>query len=130
MNIGTLNAEQRKAIAVLAFQMMVADHSAASAEHARVNWLERELGVLGTIAPNEYFAEPATDLFPDRPTRLLVMAELFLVALADGHRHPNENEMLRRLCQAFELSETTVADLLAWAATPADRRAELRACVL
>lgn len=129
MDVTTLNVEQRKAIAVLAFQMMVADHSAVPAEHARVDWLEQELQVAGQIEPAQYYVEPAADLFPDRASQQLVIGELFLVALADGHRHPNENVLLQRLSDAFGLSGQTMTDLLAWASLPQAERPPLSASV-
>jgi uncharacterized tellurite resistance protein B-like protein len=120
-----MTIEQHKALAVFAFQMMVADHSVAPPEQVRVDWLEQELGVAGQIAAGDYFAEPSLTLFPDTASRLALMAELFVVALADGHRHPNENSLLKRLAGEFDFSWKVLADLLMWASTPAESRPPL-----
>lgn len=125
MKTSEMTVEQHKALAVFAFQMMVADHSAAPPEQVRVDWLERELGVDGKIQPGEYFVEPSLALFPDTSSRLLLLGELFIVALADGHRHPNENSLLKRLAGEFDFSWKVLADLLMWASTPADSRPPL-----
>jgi len=122
MDTEEMTVEQHKALAVFAFQMMVADHSVATPEQVRVDWLEQQLGVVGHIAPGEYFVEPSLALFPDSKSRLRLLAELFVVALADGHRHPNENSLLKRLADEFGFSWKVLADLLMWASTPADRR--------
>lgn len=128
MSVKNLSVEQRKAIAVLAFHMMVADHEAVAVEHARVDWLEHELGVEGTIGPNEYFSEPPLSLFGDRQSQLLVMAELFLVAVADGRHHPNEKGFLIRLGNTFGLSSKSMTNLLNWATTPKADRPALDNC--
>jgi uncharacterized tellurite resistance protein B-like protein len=117
-----LTLEQRKAIAIFAFQMMVADHTAVQSEHRRVDWLERQLGVDGAIVSADYFAEPDTALFPDTRSQLLLIAELYLVALADGHEHPDENALLRRLIDRFKLPAMALTALQTWAGLPSDAR--------
>lgn len=122
MNVEDLSVAQRRALAIFAFQMMVVDHSAAPREQQRVDWLERELGVQGAISPSEYLVEPSLDLFPDARSRLLLLAELYVVAVADGYRHPDEHALLKRLAASFELSRKTLDDLAAWASQPAESR--------
>lgn len=122
MDVEDLNFDQRKALAVFAFQMMVADHSVALPEEIRVDWLESELGVAGKIDAGDYFVEPSLALFSDPCSRLLLMGELFVVALADGKRHPNEHALLKRLAAEFGYSWKAMADLLVWATLPAGDR--------
>lgn len=129
MDAKDLSVEQRKALAVFAFQMMVADHSAAPPEELRVDWLERELGVAGQIGAGDYFTEPPLELFPDTKSRLLLLGELFVVALADGHRHPNEHAVLKRLASQFDFSWKVLADLLVWASAPAERRPPVHSAI-
>lgn len=129
MDAMDLTVEQRKALAVFAFQMMVADHSAAPPEEVRVDWLERELEVVGQIDAGEYFAEPSLDLFPDARSRLLLLGELFVVALADGHRHPDEHALLKRLASQFDFSWKVLADLLVWASAPAGERPPVHSAI-
>ncbi|CAA7616560.1 TerB family tellurite resistance protein [Magnetospirillum sp. UT-4] len=129
MELKDLSTDQRKALAVFAVQMMVADHSAAAAESQRIDWLEQELGVTGAIAAADYFIEPPLSLFPDRAARLLLLGELYVVALADGRRHPNENDVLKRLAASFGFGAPVLADLLAWAESPAASRPPVETAV-
>lgn len=125
MNSNELTMDQRKAIAVFAFHMMVADHKAVQAEIRRVDWLEKALGVEGAIAPADYFAEPDLALFSDTRSRVALLAELYLVALADGYEHPDEHALLKRLIKTFMLPSLTMSSLNEWAHLPAASRPPL-----
>jgi len=122
MELSDLSLDQRKAVAVYAFQMMVADHTAVQAENRHVDWLERELDVLGTIAAHDYFTEPDAALFTDLPSRRLLLCQLMLVALADNHEHPDENALMRRLVEQFGWPAGCLRIFREWAETPPQSR--------
>lgn len=115
----TMTNEQRKALVVMAFQMMVADHEVAAPEQVLLKHLETEMHVEGHIAPAELVAAPDYRLFAGQAERAYVLGRLVAVALADGRRHINENETLRRAVSAFGFGRDDLDTVIAWAGHPA-----------
>jgi uncharacterized tellurite resistance protein B-like protein len=110
MFVQHLNPEQRRALVILAYYVMVADHKVTPEEEALIDALEHELNI-SPVDPGEMLVEPVFALFTDRQAKLALMLKLTAVAHVDRVLHPAEAAQLQDYGARLNLSAEDMADI-------------------
>ena len=97
MFLKLLNQDQREALFVLAQQMIVADGIVAEQEMAYLDRLYWETNGLGQAPIADVHREVDLTVFASERSRLVVGAELLIIAVVDGEYHPAEAEFANRI---------------------------------
>jgi uncharacterized tellurite resistance protein B-like protein len=110
-----LTADQRRALIVLARQVIDADRRLAIQEVERLDRLYVEAGLTpeGTASPRA--AGDLNLLFPSERARTVVLLELLLVAHADGVLDEREVAAIRAIAAQMGLDAGTWSGALDWA---------------
>jgi len=104
MFLKLLNQEQREALFVLAQQMIVADGIVAEQE---MNYLDRlfwESSGYGQAPTSDLDREVDLSVFADTNAKLIVGAELLIIAVVDGEYHPAEAAFANKVIEQFNLT--------------------------
>ncbi|MGE5505446.1 MAG: hypothetical protein ACM31L_13575 [Actinomycetota bacterium] len=113
MYIQYLDKDQRQALVILTYYVMVADHKVTAEEEALIDALEHELGI-EPVHPGEMLVEPAFTLFRDRRSKMALMLKLSAVAHVDRQFHPSERAMLESCGERLGLSAEDVQEVIKW----------------
>ena len=115
MFLDELSPEQRRAVLVLARQVIAADRRLAIQEVERLDRLYVESGLEpeGSDAPTQ--VGDLNHVFPDARTRVVAIIELLLMAYADGEFAQTELAAVRDLAARMELDAGLWESVLDWA---------------
>ncbi|MFN3597865.1 MAG: TerB family tellurite resistance protein [Rubricoccaceae bacterium] len=126
MFVSELSAPQRRALLVLARQVIDADRRLTLGEVERLDRLYAEAGLPPEGAGAPSAAGDLNLLFPDARTRAVVVLELLLVGYADGTLAAAEARAIGRIAAQLGLSADEHDRLVSWAARHAALMTEAR----
>lgn len=127
MFLNELSPEQRRALHVLARQIIDADERLTLREVERLDEIYEESGLGAETASAPSGAGDLNLLFPTARERSVVVVELLLVAYADGHLHPREEAAIQRIAARLQLDQGLWSHILDWARRHAALAAEASA---
>lgn len=110
-----LDPVQKKALAVLAYQLSVADGTVTPEEDVSVDGIIAELALDVEVSPGELFEKIDPAVFDSKRARNTAMLELLCLAYADHKFHPDESTMMRDLARNFGINDQTYAAMEDWA---------------
>ena len=124
MFLNELSPEQRRALHVLARQIIDADQRLALKEVERLDEIYQESGIGTETASAPNAAGDLNLLFPTSRERAVVVIELLLVAYSDGHLHPREESAIQRVAARLQMDQGLWTNVLDWARRHASLAAE------
>ena len=127
MFLNELSPEQRRALHVLARQIIDADDRLTLLEVERLDEIYEESGVGPERASAPNAAGDLNLLFPTERTRSVVVLELLLVAYADGHLHSREESAIQQIAARLQIDQELWSNIRDWAGRYAELAREARA---
>lgn len=127
MFLNELSPEQRRALHVLARQVIDADDRLTLLEVERLDEIYEESGVGPEMASAPNAAGDLNLLFPTERTRSVVVLELLLVAYADGRLHPREEAAIQQIAARLQIDQGLWSHIHDWAGRYAELAREARA---
>ncbi|MEM1057501.1 MAG: TerB family tellurite resistance protein [Bacteroidota bacterium] len=127
MFLNELSPEQRRALHVLARQIIDADERLTLQEVERLDEIYEESGIGAETAAAPNAAGDLNLLFPTPRDRAVVVIELLLVAYADGQLHPREEATVQRVAAQLHMDQGLWTNVLDWARRYAALASEARA---
>ena len=115
MFLHELSPEQRRAVLVLARQIIDADRRLAIQEVERLDELYAESGLGTETAGAPGAVGDLNILFPTTRSRVVVILDLLLIGYADGELAPAEFAALRDLAAQMEMDAGVWETALEWA---------------
>lgn len=115
MFLNLLNDDQKSTFLGIALKLVRADGRIVDEEFSLMSAVQTELG--WDVQPDAWTLDhvEALEKFNEPRTRMVVMMELYLLAVCDGALPPEELEIFDVLARAFEMDDETQADALTWA---------------
>ncbi|HLT48772.1 MAG TPA: TerB family tellurite resistance protein [Rubricoccaceae bacterium] len=127
MFLSELTAEQKRALLVLARQVIAADERLAFQELERLEALYHEADLPPETPDAPDVVADLNYMFPSARARAVVVLELLMVALADASVDRRELRAVRAIAEAMEVSEADWEAMRDWAGRYAALVAEARA---
>jgi hypothetical protein len=115
MFLSELTAEQKRALLVLARQIIAADERLALQELERLEALYHEAGLPPEPPSAPDVVGDLNYMFPSARARAVVALELLLVALADASVDQREVGAVRAIAEAMEVDAAAWAAMRDWA---------------
>lgn len=115
MYLNLMTDDQKAVFLGMALKMVRADGRVVEEEYSMMSALQNELGwdiqpVAWTLDDKEALA-----VFDSKRARMVVLLELYLLAVCDGALPPEEIEIFRSISKAFGFSGDDCRDVLMWA---------------
>ncbi len=110
-----LTAEQKKALLVLAYHMVIADDHVSDEESALLDELKHDLGVNVVVTPQELFERPSAAVFDSRESKMTALVQILSLAFADNRFPPSESEMVRDFTRELRIPAKEMPSIEAWA---------------
>lgn len=127
MFLNELSPEQRRALHVLARQVIDADQRLTLPEVERLDEIYQESGIGTEHADAPNAAGDLNLLFPTSRERAVVVIELMQVAYADGQLHPREEAAVQRIAAQLQIDQGLWTNIMDWAQRHAALAAEASA---
>ncbi|MGB0683174.1 MAG: hypothetical protein ACPGOV_10720 [Magnetovibrionaceae bacterium] len=115
MFLNLLNEDQKATFLGIALKLVRADGRIVDEEFSLMSAVQTELG--WDVQPDVWALDQLDTLeqFDDRRSRMVVMMELYLLAVCDGALPPEEVEIFDVLARSFGMDDETQAEALNWA---------------
>lgn len=114
MWLSRLNYDQQKAMLCLAHNVIVSDGLLDPNEEGMLEAFRREMGIGSSFEVVYLELDGVEDIFPDRQSRLIVLANLCKLSYADGAFEIEEECLINEIRKAFDVSEGHFAMLENW----------------
>ena len=122
MNLRYLNAQQRKALSILAFHMAMADGIVTDSENAMMADIKAELGVDEEITPMELMERPSLEVFDNPRAKATALLQLLTLAFVDNKFPSSESEVVAELSAELGIEGTELERFKDWARNNVDLR--------
>ena len=115
MFLRNLDDDQKRALWVIAYHLVVADHSVSHSEGELLDELTNGLRTQMPLSPQQLMEKPQLAVFNSRNSRVAVMLEILTVALGDNMFPAAESAMVKKLAHDLGFSDKEFADMKIWA---------------
>ncbi|MGB0684191.1 MAG: hypothetical protein ACPGOV_15920 [Magnetovibrionaceae bacterium] len=118
MYLNLLNQEQKALFLGVASQLARADGIVVSEESSVISALQTELGWdVKAVTWTQNDLGSLKEVFAEKRAQVVMLMELYLLALCDGHLPPEELEIFDILAKVFGFSDADCEATLSWART-------------
>ncbi len=115
MFLRILNDDQKRALWVIAYHLVVSDHSVSIKEGDLMDELTNGLRTEIPVSPQQLLEKPSLDAFDSREPRVAAMLEILTIALGDNMFPNPESALVANLASDFGFDATEFAAMRAWA---------------
>lgn len=114
MFLRTLNDNQKRNLLVLAYHLVLADHSVSQKEGALLDELRMGLRTDLPVSPQQLHERPTLDVFDSRQVRVAVLLEILTLAYGDNAVPDAESDMIAELAADLGFSNDEFAAMKSW----------------
>lgn len=114
MFLRVLNDDQKRALWVLAYHLVLADHTVSDEESKLMDELTNGLRTKIPLSPQQLMEEPSLDAFDTREARVAVFLEILTLSFADNMFPNAETEMVAKLASDLGFSDGEFAEMKIW----------------
>ncbi len=115
MFLRTLNDDQKRALWVLAYHLVVSDHNVSLKEGELMDELTNGLRTDIPVLPQQLVERPSVEAFDTRESRVAVMLEILTVALGDNMFPDAESKLVKDLASELGFGNEAFEELRSWA---------------
>lgn len=114
MFLRILNDEQKRALWVLAYQLVVSDHSVSKKEGKLLDELTNGLRTEIRVSPQQLVEKPSLAVFDSYEVKCAVMLEVLSLAYGDNLFPDAESKMVQKLAHDLGFSDSESEALKNW----------------
>ncbi len=111
MNIHELTTDQQVSFLTLTHKVAVIDGSVVPEENKLIRHLTSLFGSGVKVIAQEIFGESNSEHFKTEEERTFILRWMYLVALSDGHFHPNEISVIKEVLGHFGYDDEKAASI-------------------
>ncbi|NQU55625.1 MAG: hypothetical protein HQ513_00220 [Rhodospirillales bacterium] len=114
MFLRMLNDDQKRALWVLAYHLVLSDHNVSEKEGKLMDELTNGLRTEILLTPQQLMEKPTLDVFDTRETRVAVFLEILTLAFGDNMFPDAESKMVAKLATELGFSNEEFEKMKAW----------------
>ena len=114
MYLRYLTADQKKALLVLAYHMVIADGTVSDEESNLLDELKHGLGVDAVVTPQAMYERPSLAVFDSRRAKMTALVQILALAFADNLFPTSESDMVRDFTREIGIAAEEMPAIEDW----------------
>jgi len=114
MFLRMLNDDQKRALLILAYHLVVSDNSVSDGESELLDELANGLRTDIPVTPQQLLERPSLKIFDTRQSRVALMLELLTLSYGDNQVPSAESVMIQKLARDLGFSDIETEKMKKW----------------